>query len=685
MPKIKSISFFTEKVEREVFDIDSDFSFNPITGEDKNTIIRWLEKKFNSRDSIHVAYVGNKNIYSSKSAIRDVASVFEVPSSETFACTKLYDDDMTPEENVKRNAKIREYFEKYPQVLEFFPKLIGTISNFSIHAGGVIISDKKYPLNEYCALQKTREDSGVATMFDKDELQKSMGFVKLDILQVTALSQVAYVKHLVGDENLYEDYPYEEEVIKTVTSRGWHKNIFQFESDLGKRCFAELPMATIDDISNASGIIRILGTQGGRNAYATYRDNATKFFAGDTRVWSNRLRLEVKNSENFQICKQVLEKTYGVMIYQEQLSKLVELLSRGQRTFSDGNQCRKKLEGLVKKYGLVDNITSRKTLKDWHTDIMAILNQYLIPFIQDELDDSCKSFINFEMRDNSIVIPQTGIMNWFIVSGTYLFSRVHDIAYSILSYNQMYQKYYYPREFWTSALFCNGKTSIYGFYSAMRQEGQVTLLPPSVNLSGVRFQPEGENSIRYGLSDIMGMDKAGEAIVMEREESGLFKNFEDFLDRMSHYQVFNKKTVENMIFSNALAEFGEMPALMDQYYARRKETHSYDFNANKNVKREFEVLNVNLSFKSKASQEAQRYSPVSTLSDGAIRQCCIVVKKITPKKTKNGKDYTLLSAQCLNKETTHNIFVWDDSLKFEKNSSYVVTLQRRGDFISVKT
>lgn len=685
--KIKSIKKFTLDIEREPFDIDSDFSFNPITKEDRNTIIEFLEKKYNTKDSIHLAYVGTKSYYSSKSALRDIGSVLEIPPSETFGMTKFYNDEISIEDNVRRNEKIRSYFEKYPKVKEILPKFIGMVSNYGVHAGGIIISDKKYPLNEYCALQKTNENSVVATMFDKDELQNQLGFVKLDILQVTALSQIAYVKYLTGEEDkIYEDYKVDPEVIREIVKRGHNKNIFQFESDLGKRCFMDFPMSTIDDLSNASGLIRVLGTEAGRQVYNVYKTNVNKFFSGEEEYWKRFLREEVIDDNNYKICEEVLEKTYGILIYQEQLSSLVEKFSNGKLTFSDGNNARRRLEKLIKKHGLMDNIRDTKSLKLWHEDIMEILNKYLIPYIgEKELDQDGRDFINFKLKDGKLVVPKKGILRWFIVSGTYLFSKVHDIAYSITSYNQMYQKYHYPQQFWCSALYCDDKKNIYNYYSSLKAEGQVDLLPPDINKSDYNFSIEGDKYIRYGLSAIMSLDKAAQAIIMERK-SGNFKNFNDFLIRMDQFRVINKKAVENLIFANAFSEFGKPEDLYNEYYLFRKEEpeENLKFSESGNVSREFDVLGVNLSFVSEFMKDAKKYSPIASIPNAGSRQCCFVVKKIKNKKTKTNKNYLFMSVQDLNDLSQHNIFVWDENAQFKVNSRYIATLFKKNDFVSVR-
>ena len=684
--KIKSIQKFTEDIERDVFDIDSDFSFNPITKKDKNTIVSYLQKKYNSHDAIHVAYVGNKNYYSAKSALRDIGSTFDIPPSETFAITKFYNDELSVDENIKRNDKVRQYFEKYPKVKDIFPKFIGTISNYSVHAGGVIISDKKYPLNDFCALQRTSDESVVATMFDKDELQNNLGFVKLDLLQVTALSQVAYVKYLLGEEDkLYEDYPIEENVIREVTKRGWNKNIFQFESDLGKRCFNDFAMSNIEDISNASGLIRVLGTEGGRNVYNNYKVNVSKYFAGDTEYWVKQLEKEVVEERNFEICKDVLRTTYGILIYQEQLSRLVEKFSNGKLNFSDGNQARKKLEKLIKSHGLLDNIRDQKSLKAWHTDMMDILNKYLLPYIGDsELDQDGIDFVNFKLRDGKLPVPKAGILKWFIVSGTYLFSRVHDIAYSITSYNQMYQKYYHTQQFWCSAFYCDDKKNIYKYYTSMKAESDIEMAPPNVNLSGYNFECEGEKTIRYGLSAVMGLDKAAEAIILERKK-GKFESFKDFLDRCDSYRAVNKKAVENLIFANAFSDFGTPEENYKQYCEFREEEFdsSLKFNEEGNVSREFEVLGINISFKTKAMENAKNFSPISAIPNFGTRQCCVVVKKVKNKVTKNGKNYLFLQVQCMNSDSMHNLFCWTATREFKPNSMYIMNLTKKNDFISV--
>jgi DNA polymerase-3 subunit alpha len=407
---VKVASVKIEKTKNEFPDIDSDFF-------DRDVIFDYLIKKYGQK---HVAAVGTNTRYSAKNAIQDLGSVFEVPSADVFAVTKIYNPDINVEDNISKSDKIAQFFQSYPKIKELFPVFVDTIRGYGIHAGGIVITDTKYPIDRYFALQRTSEGSRIATLWDKGEVE-SVGGVKMDILGLNCCGQIHNVKKLVG-LNPYTIHPQEEEVYKTIVMNLAHKNIFQFDTSLGKTAFSELLPLDLEQLSTASGIIRVVGTEEGRNAYEKYKENLKEYQTGNLHFWEAKLRDEVAGDFSFEVCRKVLKETFGVLVYQEQLIRLVQFLSRGKMTFQDGNRVRKALDkNIFGKYGTVDKLQgNRELLKKWHTDIMAIFNEYLLPFIEEDGFSSNRSdiqdFLHFRLdKHNHLPIPRDGILNWFIV------------------------------------------------------------------------------------------------------------------------------------------------------------------------------------------------------------------------------------------------------------------------------
>jgi len=673
-------------------DIDIDFGINPIKSLDRRDLIRYLEEKYNNGENIHVAAVGNLNLYALKSAILDLASTFEIPPSETFAMTKGLNDSISIAESKVKNKKVKDYFDKYPQIEEYAETMVGVGRNLSMHAGGVIISDKDYPMNRFIALQKC--DDIYASVYTKDEIEK-MGFVKMDILGVNALTQISYCNYLINGkwDVAVEDHKETPEVFQFIKENVRHKNVFQLETPLGKKCLKDLKIKSIQDLANASGLIRLLGTEDGRKLYEQYRQNSKLVEVGDNDSWKIQLAEEIKDPENLKICEEILAPTYGVMIYQEQLINLIVGLSRGKYTFNDGNKIRKKLGLLVKTHGLIDDVQASETqIKAWHKDLFDLLNVYLIPFLgKDGLesdDPDVIDFINCTLRTKKngrkiLPIPEKGILNWFVIGSTYLFSIIHSVGYSVISYNQMYQKTYHPVEFWTSALALTTKYS--DFIEAMQSESGINILPPCVNKSSYNFSKASESEIRFGLNGIKSLDKAAAEIINKRELGGEFKSVKDFVDRVNK-SVINKKVIRNLLFSNAFNCFGEVRKVYAELIAINKNFEEEKAITNRVIEREeFEVLTTNISFMPEDQKEAKKYTSLEEITPNSVASCMIKIEKIAEKTTKNNKPYLLYTARCLKSNTKKNLFCWNAQATLKVGENYIFPVSRNdGDFYTLK-
>ena len=667
---------FLREAGMDFIDADIDFSNNPLTNKGRDYILQHLSKKYNRDGNIHFALVGVRTIYSIKSALRDIARTYNIPPTETFAVTKEIDDNYSIEENIKRSKVFSEYNRNYPEAVKIASQIVGVTSNFGVHAGGVVISGEDYPLQKYVPLQ--RSHSGIpATLYDKDELQDVCGFIKYDLLGVTALSQVLYVKYLLDDKKYYEDYKVNLEPF-SICKKGHHKNIFQFESPLGKRSFTDLKMESIYDLSNASGMIRQMGTEGGRAMYEKYKILSNSQEA----EWISSLRSEI-SEDLFQTIYPILKPTYGVLIYQEQLSSMIQKISKEKYSFGDGNSVRKKLSKFVGKHGLVDSLQGKpELLRAWHTDMIDILSKYLIPFLSEEdIGEIGKKFINFELDKRGFLpLPEKGILNWFIIGSTYLFSVIHSVAYSFVSYNQLYQKYYHPTEFWLGALNTGSKDDVNNYVSSAISESKIDFLKPDVNKSHLFFIKESELVIRYGLSYITGMDKAADEIVKERD-NGEYTSFQNFLSRMKGKRVVNKKVIENLIFSNA---FDEDPKdCYEQYCSIKGESNTLRWTKKDLLNREREAINCNISYSSIDKQDIINTISIDSIEDGNFGQCAFtVVSKKSAKTKKAGKPYKILSVIDLNNGNKCSIFLWDISVNFEDGLSYKAKIKKNGDFYS---
>lgn len=674
---VQNIEYKTPEVSWP--DCDSDVSSHPITKYDRDTLVDYLADKY-GQDCI--AYVGNRNYYSLKSALIGLGQVYEIPSQETIKCSKEFNPDISIEDNIRASKAVEEYFGKYPFLIEKVNDIAGTMSSSSIHAGGVVLSDSYKPLNTFCALQRPAEGKRVATSWTKKEVEK-IGLIKYDILGVSSVGHIHYARELAGLDP-YVDPDEESEVFEYINEGAKHKNIFQFESALGKKALIDMMPMNISELANASGIIRVVGTKAGRNVYDTYKYNVTH-----RDEWKDSIRNQVYDDHTYEVACRVLEDSFGVMIYQEQIANMVKYLSGEQKSFTDGNNFRKFLDKHKVAFGTIDNCQgSREAIKAWHTNFMKGLNEYILPFAGkdgwDCEDETVQAFLKCEIGDdNTLPVPETGLIGWIISAAAYLFSKLHAVAYSINTYNMMWLKYHYPCEFWIAALTCDSDDldKVTSYISAIWSETpSIKVLPPDVNKSDTVFLKE-DNNIRYALSALQGLGKSADLIVQERQAHGEYNSIDDFMERVNTSKV-NKKVIFNLICANAFNQFGAFNEVI-KYFT---DHYGFDFEVEEAIdekqlaKLENTVVGVNISYIHPILKQASMYHSISELEDGMSAVCAVKILKKTIKTTKAGKPYSLLYCMCLNSGQTFNLFDWDNK---EITDEYlIVSIDYKNGFYS---
>jgi len=680
--KIKNIQIAKPEVSWP--DIDTDVGQHPLTNLSKDNVIEYLIDKYGKE---YVANVGNRLEYSAKSAIRDLGQVYKIPAAQSFKCTKEYNDELDVETNIKKSKAVKEYFTKYPALIDKVDRLVGTISSFGVHAGGVIIAGKAWPLKRWCALQRTKEEGRVATLWTKDEVAQ-IGLIKYDILGLSAASLIHYTKEMVG-LNPYDDVPEKEEVFKDVVLNLKHRMIFQFESSLGRKAFNDFMPMSINEIANASSIIRILGTAPGREIYQSYKENVESIQTGDTERWKRRLKDECYEDKVYKAAVKVFADSYGVLIYQEQLANFVVEVSNGEKTFTDGNQLRKKLEKFSKKVGQIDDFQGNpEMLRKWHKQFMEIISEYVLPYLgKDGLnspDKETKAFLNCYINsEGNLITPKSGPIKWIISSAAYLFSKLHAIAYSVNTYNSMYLKHYYPLEFWTSALICeyNNLGKIREIASAISAESpEIKFMPPNINNSEFNFKMDKlKNTIYYGLGAILGLGKSAKEIIAERSKGGYYENIKDFVNRTSP-RVINKGTIEKLIYINAFAEFGNIDTVWKTMVKLGRLNDNFvDLDSGALSKIEGKLLGCNLTYLDPILKKAAFYVSVAEIENNTSEAVAIKVIKKFNKVTKTGKPYCMYRVQDLNSNEVINVFDWQNR-NIENDVCMIARVTKNNDF-----
>lgn len=485
-------------------DIDVDFCYNR-----RDEVIKYVTKKYGSD---HVAQIVAFGTMKAKGVIRDVARALDISLKDADRIAKLIPDDlkMTLVKALEQEPELRALIDGEPRFRELYDaslRLEGLTRHSSIHAAGIVISQK--PMVEYLPLHRGKNGEMV-TQFDMKKVEL-VGLIKFDFLGLKTLTVIDDALKLIRKNGkpapVLEKLPLDDPQTFELLGRGETDGVFQLESDGMRRVLKALKPSCFEDI------IALL---------ALYRPGPLESGMVDDFIGRKHgLRaVEYEYPELAPILHPILEDTYGVILYQEQVMKIASDLAR----YSLG-------EG--------DNLRRAMGKKD-----PAEMARQRVRFL-----DGAKA--NGISQDAAEYIFD--LMEKFAGYG---FNKSHSAAYAVISYQTAYVKAHYPAEFMAAIITSEVSNSdkILAHVSACRDMG-IEVLPPDVNRSFNEFTVEGQ-AIRYGLSGIKGVGEgAVESIVEEREKDGPFGSLLDFCQRVNLRKV-NKKVLESLVKSGAMDGFG---------------------------------------------------------------------------------------------------------------------------------
>ncbi len=421
----------------------------------------------------------------------------------------------------KRNSEFIEIYtsdDTLKRVIDMGLKLEGMPRNTSMHAAGVVICRKKIADN--VPLSRNGED--VTTQFDMKEVE-SIGMLKMDFLALTTLTDIK--KTL---DYIYEDYGVHIEFDQACDDQGAYDLIaegdtdavFQLEQGGMKRFMKQLHPTCLEDL--IAGI-------------SLYRPGPMEFIPNYLKNRANPDKIEYLTP----LLKPILEKTYGVIIYQEQVMQIFQNLagySLGQADLVRRAMAKKHLNELMAQkekfiYGDIDK----------GGNIAGCQAHGIPPEVAAELFAQMESF------------------------ASYAFNKSHAAAYAVVTYQTAFLKKYYIKEFLAGVL-NNRITKIEEIakYIVYMKEKNIAVLPPDINRSKAYFAVEGDG-VRIGLCALKGVGIAAmESVAEERKKNGEFADFSDFLMRCISF--INRKMVESLIISGAFDCFGHSRAQYEAVY-----------------------------------------------------------------------------------------------------------------------
>ncbi len=493
----------------EMPDIDVDFADSR-----RHEVLDYIATKYGREN---VAQIITYGTLGAKAALRDMGRVLDIPLSEVDRVAKLIPSlpvGTTIAQALERVPELKQIHDSNPELhnlIDWAQKVEGRMKSVGTHACGVVIS--REPLENIVPLQRTTKDeSAVMAAFEGPTLAK-MGLLKMDVLGLTNLSVVAdalkYIERTCGKRIELIDIPLDDKQVFESLGRGETTNVFQLESSGMTRYITQLKPNRVQDLYAM---------------VALYRPGPIE-----------QIPVYIHNKNNpkdikylHPLLKPILEDTYGVLIYQEQIMHLLQAVAG---------------------YTLGQADIIRKAISKKDKALMA----------QEEprFKAGCvKSGLTKEQADQlwDLILPFAG----------YSFNLSHATLYGILSYQTAYLKVQYPTEYMAAVLTAAaGQIEDVAKSVAECARLGVAVLPADVNRSQIGFTfeklpdgqlPEFSNrlGIRFGLSAIRNVGEGPlNVILKQRDEGGLFKSLEEFCDRVDR-SALNKRVLESLIKCGAM-------------------------------------------------------------------------------------------------------------------------------------
>lgn len=481
---------------------DIDIDFSP-AGREK--VIEYVKQRYGEDCVAHIITFGTLQ---ARAAVRDVGRVLQIPLPQVDAIAKRIPQGVQLSKALELDPELRKLAEDptYGKLFEISSRLEGLCRHASTHAAGIVIADK--PLTEYCPLQKI--DDTVTTQYAMDAVE-TIGLMKMDFLGLVTLDVIDHcVNALRREGKSFSLDDFNDKRTYQLLSRGETRGVFQLESEGMRMLLSRIKPTCFEDL------IDIL---------ALYRPGPLG--SGMVEQYIKRRNGEEKIEYLHPALKPILDDTYGVILYQEQVMRIANKLAGFSMAKAD---------------------YLRKAMGKKRSDIAA---EYREPFVEGAVRNGVPKEVAERIYD---------LMEHFAGYG---FNKSHSAAYAILAYRTAYLKANYPLHFMAALLTSEiGKQDKIAEYIRDCREMSIEILPPDVNASHADFRVEGD-AIRYGLAAIKGVGvKAVEEIVRAREEKGEFKSLYDLCERVD-LRLVGRPVLEALVKAGAMERFGNRAALLE--------------------------------------------------------------------------------------------------------------------------
>ncbi|MBN2018618.1 MAG: DNA polymerase III subunit alpha [Sedimentisphaerales bacterium] len=502
---------FMDPQRNEMPDIDID-----ICQVGRGRIIDYVRQKYGQ-----VAQIITFGTMKARAVIRDICRVLNVPLTEADRLAKLVPEtlNMTLDAALETEPQLKQEYEKNPvikRVIDISKKLEGLARHASVHAAGVVIADE--PLTNFVPLYKPPGTEDIVTQFEGPMVEK-VGLLKMDFLGLKTLSVLECARQLVerihGKKINLEEIDLTDPKVFALFAAGRTKGIFQFESGGMQELLMKMKPDRIQDLIAANALYR----PGPMTLIPDYNDR--------------------KHGSNWslphKIMNEVLEETYGIMVYQEQVMQICNLL------------------GDI-------------PLREAYTLIKAISKKQAKTIIKEK-----ERFINGSVTKGLKKQEAEQIFELIERFAGYGFNKSHSTRYAVIAYQTAFLKTYWPVEYMAALLtYEMSDTDKVVEYIAECNNMGVEVTAPDINESGVDFTPlyketDGpltslgagkKGMIRFGLAAVKGVgEKAVEQIIAAREKVGRFQSLFHFCENVE-MRAANKQVMESLIKAGAFDRLG---------------------------------------------------------------------------------------------------------------------------------
>lgn len=489
-------------------DIDIDFC---IEGRDR--VINYVRDTYGHDKVCHIITFGTML---AKGVIKDVARALGFSFEDSQAITDLIPEQLkiTLSEALELEPKLKELRANNPRVKKLFDiafKLEGLTRHASKHAAGIVICPE--PVDEMLPVYVPPKTTELVAQYAMSELE-SIGFLKIDFLGLKNLTLIDRALKMIAEQHNrvidIQRIPLDDPKAFALLCAGNTSGVFQLESDGIKEVLCKLQPTTFEDIIAVN---------------ALYRPGPLGSGMVDDFIERKHGRQEIKYL--FPELESILQETYGVIVYQEQVMKIASAIGG---------------------YSLGEADILRRAMGKKKAEVMQEQSAIFVSKSTERGFDGKKAQELFDL------------MAYFAGYG---FNKSHSAAYALIAYQTAYLKANYPAEFMACLISLEADhAEKMSFYLQEAKEMHVPLIPPSINNSAIQFSVS-QGRIIFGLQGVKNVGLAAlENIIAERATKGHFKSILDFCLRVD-LRTANKRVLENLIAAGA---FDELPGSRAQKY-----------------------------------------------------------------------------------------------------------------------